>query len=125
MRNIYLSYKKASEYLINKLKEISLKRRIIYNLIAILFSLFFASAPVALIVNLFLFEEYFNLVALASVIVVLGTVFIYHIIILSIYSKEIEGFKYKSILIFYAICYFIIGIIVYLILIFPIKELIL
>ena len=87
--------------------------------------MFFASAPIALIVNLFLFEEYFNFVALAAVVVVFGSLFIYNVIILSIYKKKIEEFKYSPILITNATIYIFIGIIVYLLLIFPIKELIL
>ncbi len=125
MHKVLNSYYEAQKVLLSGKKRIKFKDKLLYNLIAVIFTLFFASAPIALIVNLFLFEEYFNFVALAAVVVVLGSLFIYNVIILSIYKKKIEEFKYSPILITNATIYIFIGIIVYLLLIFPIKELIL
>ena len=125
MHKVLNSYYEAQKVLLSRKKRIKFKDKLLYNLIAVIFTLFFASAPIALIVNLFLFEEYFNFVALAAVVVVFGSLFIYNVIILSIYKKKIEEFKYSPILITNATIYIFIGIIVYLLLIFPIKELIL
>lgn len=125
MHKVLNSYYEAQKVLLSGKKRIKFKDKLLYNLIAVIFTLFLASAPIALIVNLFLFEEYFNFVALAAVVVVLGSLFIYNVIILSIYKKKIEEFKYSPILITNATIYIFIGIIVYLLLIFPIKELIL
>lgn len=125
MHKVLNSYYEAQKVLLSGKKRIKFKDKLLYNLIAVIFTLFFASAPIALIVNLFLFEEYFNFVALAAVVVVFGSLFIYNVIILSIYKKKIEEFKYSPILITNATIYIFIGIIVYLLLIFPIKELIL
>lgn len=125
MHKVLNSYYEAQKVLLSGKKRIKFKDKLLYNLIAVIFTLFFASAPIALIVNLFLFEEYFNFVALAAVVVVLGSLFIYNVIILSIYKKKIEEFKYSPILITNATIYIFIGIILYLLLIFPIKELIL
>ena len=125
MHKVLNSYYEAQKVLLSGKKRIKFKDKLLYNLIAVIFTLFFASAPIALIVNLFLFEEYFNFVALAAVVVVFGSLFIYNVIILSIYKKKIEEFKYGPILITNATIYIFIGIIVYLLLIFPIKELIL
>ncbi len=125
MHKVLNSYYEAQKVLLSGKKRIKFKDKLLYNLIAVIFTLFFASAPIALIVNLFLFEEYFNFVALAAVVVVFGSLFIYNVIILSIYKKKIEAFKYSPILITNATIYIFIGIIVYLLLIFPIKELIL
>lgn len=125
MHKVLNSYYEAQKVLLSGKKRIKFKDKLLYNLIAVIFTLFFASAPISLIVNLFLFEEYFNFVALAAVVVVFGSLFIYNVIILSIYKKKIEEFKYSPILITNATIYIFIGIIVYLLLIFPIKELIL
>ena len=125
MHKVLNSYYEAQKVLLSGKKRIKFKDKLLYNLIAVIFTLFFASAPIALIVNLFLFEEYFNFVALAAVVLVFGSLFIYNVIILSIYKKKIEEFKYSPILITNATIYIFIGIIVYLLLIFPIKELIL
>lgn len=125
MVKLYKSYKESYEYFIINRKNINIKNRILYNIVAILFTIFFVSAPVALIVNLFLFEEFFNYVALGAVTVVFGAFFIYNIIMFSIYGKIIEGFKYKSILLIYLLIYLFLGMLCYLLLIFPIKEMIL
>lgn len=125
MHKVLNSYYEAQKVLLSGKKRIKFKDKLLYNLIAVIFTLFFASAPIALIVNLFLFEEYFNFVALAAVVLVFGSLFIYNVIILSIYKKKIEEFKYSPILITNATIYIFIEIIVYLLLIFPIKELIL
>ena len=99
MHKVLNSYYEAQKVLLSGKKRIKFKDKLLYNLIAVIFTLFFASAPIALIVNLFLFEEYFNFVALAAVVVVFGSLFIYNVIILSIYKKKIEEFKYSPILI--------------------------
>lgn len=77
------------EYLTELIKLPSKLRFEIY-LISLLFTLFFISAPVAIIINLYLFVDYFNLVSLGVSIILFLAFNIYYLIFFSILKKNLS-----------------------------------
>lgn len=72
------------------IKDVNIKNKIIYNIISLLFAIFFISAPICLIINLYLFVDYYVLVSLFSCLVGFVGYNLYCIILYSIYNKVLE-----------------------------------
>ena len=115
--------------LINKIKQnkkeffehisnISLKKRFIIYLLALAFSLFFVSGPVALIINLYLFVDYFNLVFFMAYNLFCSLSY-------SMQKRELNlSYSVKYIIIENLVISFFISILIYLFLIFILKEMV-
>ena len=122
--------------LINKIKQnkkeffeyisnIPLKKRFIIYLLALAFSLFFVSGPVALIINLFLFVDYFNLVSLLVALVFFMAYNLFCSLSYSMQKKELNlSYSVKYIIIENLVISFFISILIYLFLIFILKEMV-
>lgn len=122
--------------LINKIKQnkkeffeyisnIPLKKRFIIYLLALAFSLFFVSGPVAIIINLFLFVDYFNLVSLLVALVFFMTYNLFCSLSYSMQKKELNlSYSVKYIIIENLVISFFISILIYLFLIFILKEMV-
>lgn len=122
--------------LINKIKQnkkeffehisnIPLKKRFIIYLLALAFSLFFVSGPVALIINLFLFVDYFNLVSLLVALVFFMAYNLFCSLSYSMQKKELNlSYSVKYIIIENLVISFLISILIYLFLIFILKEMV-
>ncbi len=122
--------------LINKIKQnkkeffeyisnIPLKKRFIIYLLALAFSLFFVSGPVAIIINLFLFVDYFNLVSLLVALVFFMAYNLFCSLSYSMQKKELNlSYSVKYIIIENLVISFFISILIYLFLIFILKEMV-
>lgn len=122
--------------LINKIKQnkkeffehisnIPLKKRFIIYLLALAFSLFFVSGPVALIINLYLFVDYFNLVSLLVALVFFMAYNLFCSLSYSMQKRELNlSFSVKYIIIENLVISFFISILIYLFLIFILKEMV-
>lgn len=122
--------------LINKIKQnkkeffehisnIPLKKRFIIYLLALAFSLFFVSGPVALIINLFLFVDYFNLVSLLVALVFFMAYNLFCSLSYSMQKRELNlSYSVKYIIIENLVISFLISILIYLFLIFILKEMV-
>lgn len=73
-----------------KIKEINIKNKIIYSIISFLFTLFFISAPICLIINLYLFVDYYILVSLFTCVVGFVGYNLFYLILYSIYNRKLE-----------------------------------
>lgn len=94
-------------------------------LISLLFTLFFISAPVALIINLYLFVDYFYLVSLGVSIILFLAFNIYYFICYSILKRKFEHkISFKYIIIDNIIRSFLLSTMLFLIIIFIIKGLV-
>ena len=77
------------------------KKRFLYGLIAILFSLFFVSAPIAIMANLYLFVQYIVWVNIGFSFILFSFLMLYRMIHLAILKKALnENFERKYILIY-------------------------
>lgn len=122
--------------LINKIKQnkkeffeyisnIPLKKRFIIYLLALAFSLFFVSGPVALIINLYLFVDYFNLVSILVALVFFMAYNLFCSLSYSMQKKELNlSYSVKYIIIENLVISFLISILIYLFLIFILKEMV-
>lgn len=122
--------------LINKIKQnkkeffehisnIPLKKRFIIYLLALAFSLFFVSGPVALIINLYLFVDYFNLVSILVALVFFMAYNLFCSLSYSMQKKELNlSYSVKYIIIENLVISFFISILIYLFLIFILKEMV-
>ena len=122
--------------LINKIKQnkkeffeyisnIPLKKRFIIYLLALAFSLFFVSGPVALIINLYLFVDYFNLVSILVALVFFMAYNLFCSLSYSMQKKELNlSYSVKYIIIENLVMSFFISILIYLFLIFILKEMV-
>lgn len=122
--------------LINKIKQnkkeffeyisnIPLKKRFIIYLLALAFSLFFVSGPVALIINLFLFVDYFNLVSILVALIFFMAYNLFCSLSYSMQKKELNlSYSVKYIIIENLVISFLISILIYLFLIFILKEMV-
>lgn len=122
--------------LINKIKQnkkeffehisnIPLKKRFIIYLLALAFSLFFVSGPVALIINLYLFVDYFNLVSLLVALVFFMAYNLFCSLSYSMQKRELNlNYSVKYIIIENLVISFFISILIYLFLIFILKEMV-
>lgn len=122
--------------LINKIKQnkkeffehisnIPLKKRFIIYLLALAFSLFFVSGPVALIINLYLFVDYFNLVSLLVALVFFMAYNLFCSLSYSMQKRELSlSYSVKYIIIENLVISFFISILIYLFLIFILKEMV-
>lgn len=122
--------------LINKIKQnkkeffehisnIPLKKRFIIYLLALAFSLFFVSGPVALIINLYLFVDYFNLVSLLVALVFFMAYNLFCSLSYSMQKRELNlSYSVKYIIIENLVISFFISILIYLFLIFILKEMV-
>lgn len=122
--------------LINKIKQnkkeffehisnIPLKKRFIIYLLALAFSLFFVSGPVALIINLYLFVDYFNLVSLLVALVFFMAFNLFCSLSYSMQKRELNlSYSVKYIIIENLVISFFISILIYLFLIFILKEMV-
>lgn len=122
--------------LINKIKQnkkeffeyisnIPLKKRFIIYLLALAFSLFFVSGPVAIIINLYLFVDYFNLVSLLVALVFFMAYNLFCSLSYSMQKKELNlSYSVKYIIIENLVISFFISILIYLFLIFILKEMV-
>ena len=111
------------EYLTELIKLPSKLRFEIY-LISLLFTLFFISAPVA-IINLYLFVDYFNLVSLGVSIILFLAFNIYYLIFFSILKRKFEHkFSFKYLIIDNVIRSFLLSTLLFFIIIFIIKGLV-
>lgn len=112
------------EYLTELMKLPSKLRFEIY-LISLLFTMFFISAPVAIIINLYLFVDYFNLVSLGVSIILFLAFNIYYLICFSILKRKFEHkFSFKYLIIDNIIRSFLLSTLLFLIIIFIIKGLV-
>lgn len=112
------------EYLTELMKLPSKLRFEIY-LISLLFTLFFISAPVAIIINLYLFVDYFNLVSLGVSIILFLAFNIYYLICFSILKRKFEhNFSFKYLIIDNIIRSFLLSTLLFFIIIFIIKGLV-
>lgn len=112
------------EYLTELMKLPSKLRFEIY-LISLLFTLFFISAPVAIIINLYLFVDYFNLVSLGVSIILFLAFNIYYLICFSILKRKFMlKFSFKYLIIDNIIRSFLLSTLLFLIIIFIIKGLV-
>lgn len=112
------------EYL-TELMKLPFKLRFEIYLISLLFTLFFISAPVALIINLYLFVDYFYLVSLSVSIILFLAFNIYYFICYSILKRKFEHkISFKYIIIDNAIVSFMLSTLLFLIIIFIIKGLV-
>lgn len=122
--------------LINKIKQnkkeffeyisnIPLKKRFIIYLLALAFSLFFVSGPVALIINLYLFVDYFNLVSILVALVFFMAYNLFCSLSYSMQKRELNlNYSVKYIIIENLVISFFISILIYLFLIFILKEMV-
>lgn len=122
--------------LINKIKQnkkeffehisnIPLKKRFIIYLLALAFSLFFVSGPVALIINLYLFVDYFNLVSILVALVFFMAYNLFCSLSYSMQKRELNlSYSVKYIIIENLVISFFISILIYLFLIFILKEMV-
>lgn len=122
--------------LINKIKQnkkeffehisnIPLKKRFIIYLLALAFSLFFVSGPVALIINLYLFVDYFNLVSILVALVFFMAYNLFCSLSYSMQKRELNlSYSVKYIIIENLVISFLISILIYLFLIFILKEMV-
>lgn len=112
------------EYLTELIKLPSKLRFEIY-LISLLFTLFFISAPVAIIINLYLFVDYFNLVSLGVSIILFLAFNTYYLIFFSILKRKFEHkFSFKYLIIDNIIRSFLLSTLLFFIIIFIIKGLV-
>ena len=112
------------EYLTELIK-LPFKLRFEIYLISLLFTLFFISAPVALIINLYLFVDYFYLVSLGVSIILFLAFNIYYFICYSILKRKFEHkISFKYIIIDNIIRSFLLSTMLFLIIIFIIKGLV-
>ena len=112
------------EYLTELMKLPSKLRFEIY-LISLLFTLFFISAPVAIIINLYLFVDYFNLVSLGVSIILFLAFNIYYLICFSILKRKFMlKLSFKYLIIDNIIRSFLLSTLLFLIIIFIIKGLV-
>lgn len=110
---------------ITELMKLPKKFRYEAYLISLLFTLFFISAPVALIINLYLFVDYFNLVSLGVSLILFLGYNIYYLICFSIFKRKFEHkISFKYIIIDNAIISFMLSTLLFLIIIFVIKGLV-
>lgn len=122
--------------LINKIKQnkkeffeyisnIPLKKRFIIYLLALAFSLFFVSGPVAIIINLYLFVDYFNLVSILVALVFFMAYNLFCSLSYSMQKRELNlSYSVKYIIIENFVISFLISILIYLFLIFILKEMV-
>ncbi len=122
--------------LINKIKQnkkeffeyisnIPLKKRFIIYLLALAFSLFFVSGPVALIINLYLFVDYFNLVSILVALVFFMAYNLFCSLSYSMQKRELNlNYSVKYIIIENLVISFFISILIYLFLNFILKEMV-
>ena len=109
----------------DEIYQIAVKDRIIYYLISLAFTLFFLSGPIALIINLYLFVDYFYLVSFAACLIIFLGYNIFYLISYSIFRRKREfNFSLKYLIIENIILSFIISVLLYLFIIFFIKELV-
>lgn len=110
---------------LDSIYSINIKQRLLIYLIAWLFTIFFISAPVALIINLYLFVEYFVIISLATSFLVFLAYNIFYIITYSMLKRKLNfDFSLKYLYIENIIISFVLSTIVFLFLLLVVKELV-
>lgn len=125
MKNLIKKILECEDNYYLKMKEINIKDKIVFSIISLLFTLFFISAPICLIINLYLFVDYFVLVSLFTCVVGFIGYNLFYIILYSIYNKKLEEpFSSKYLLIGNSLRMGIFSIIIFIILITIVKGMV-
>lgn len=123
--NLINKIKQNKKEIFEYISNIPLKKRFIIYLLALAFSLFFVSGPVALIINLYLFVDYFNLVSLLVALVFFMAYNLFCSLSYSMQKRELNlSYSVKYIIIENLVISFLISILIYLFLIFILKEMV-
>lgn len=123
--NLINKIKQNKKEIFEYISNIPLKKRFIIYLLALAFSLFFVSGPVALIINLYLFVDYFNLVSILVALVFFMAYNLFCSLSYSMQKRELNlNYSVKYIIIENLVISFFISILIYLFLIFILKEMV-
>lgn len=123
--NLINKIKQNKKEIFEYISNIPLKKRFIIYLLALAFSLFFVSGPVALIINLYLFVDYFNLVSILVALVFFMAYNLFCSLSYSMQKRELNlSYSVKYIIIENLVISFLISILIYLFLIFILKEMV-
>ena len=123
--NLINKIKQNKKEIFEYISNIHLKKRFIIYLLALAFSLFFVSGPVALIINLYLFVDYFNLVSILVALVFFMAYNLFCSLSYSMQKRELNlNYSVKYIIIENLVISFFISILIYLFLIFILKEMV-
>ncbi len=125
MKNLIKNISECEDKYYLKIKEINIKNKIIYSIISLLFTIFFMSAPICLIINLYLFVDYYILVSLFSCALGFVGYNLFYLILYSIYNKKLEEpFDTKYLIIGNSLRMGIFAIIIFIILITIVKGMV-
>ncbi len=123
--NLINKIKQNKKEIFEYISNIPLKKRFIIYLLALAFSLFFVSGPVAIIINLYLFVDYFNLVSILVALVFFMAYNLFCSLSYSMQKRELNlSYSVKYIIIENLVISFLISILIYLFLIFILKEMV-